>query len=96
MNAGQTERKFCTSAEWAVWEAEQRAAEKPAKKVELPAWALHAVREEYRAELSEMTEEPDKERRGDHRDSAIDAGTTGPNSGTIGHQSLGHQSVEMH
>ena len=64
--------------------------------VELPAWALHAVREEYRAELSEMTEEPDKERRGDHRDSAIDAGTTGPNSGTIGHQSLGHQSVEMH
>jgi|SRR6516165_5019460 hypothetical protein len=31
MNTGQTERKFCTSAEWDVWEAEQRAAEKPAK-----------------------------------------------------------------
>ena len=34
MNTGQTERKFCTSAEWDVWEAEQRAAEKPAKESE--------------------------------------------------------------
>jgi len=59
MNAGQTERKFCTSAEWAVWEAEQRAAEKPAKKVELPAWALHAVREEYRSEIAEDVPQSD-------------------------------------
>src|SRR5246500_1607619 len=50
-------------------------------KIALPAWALHAVREEYRTEIPEM-EEPKDERRGNTRDLTNDPGTTEQNSGT--------------
>jgi len=49
-------------------------------KIELPAWALHAVREEYRAEI---TEESENERGRDNRNAANDPGTAKGNPGAI-------------
>jgi hypothetical protein len=50
-------------------------------RVELPAWALHAVREEYRAELP--TEEKENERRGNDGNFANDSGTTKRDPGNL-------------
>jgi hypothetical protein len=51
-------------------------------KIALPAWALHAVREEFRSEISEMEGSKD-ERRGNTRDLTNDPGRTGENLGRI-------------
>src|SRR5215469_4068614 len=50
-------------------------------KIELPAWALHAIREEYRTELPE-TEEKENERRRNNGDIADDSGNLETNRGS--------------